>query len=302
MKKSIKILIYTFVIVFAASIYFFSGWNPILLNLIILNIFVYFLRTILIDIIEGLKINILTKYLSILVVNIIWLIFVFSLLFVLSPTFFVAIISFLVVAISLTFQNVINNIASGIMLLSSGGLEAGDFLDINGVEGIVKEITLNHIKLITYDGSITYIPNKNAFNAPITRYTHKPLAKSKKIDIKKSLKKLSKMISGEKKLTRYVKVLELMNYIDVDELGDTLKPVFDKYEETFGKRPFFYVNNSVSGLKVRLSITLQILTDNPELILRHTNQFLKDIIYEIYKDDVCFGWNNKKPLTEGGEK
>ena len=302
MKKSIKILIYAILTLITLGIYFFSGWDPIFLNLIILNVIVYISRTFLIDLFQSIKINILTKYLSILVINIIWLIFVFLFIFVLSPTFFIAIISFLVVAISLTFQNIINNIASGIMLLSSGGFEAGDYLDISGVEGIVKEITLNHIKLVTFDGSITYIPNKNAFNAPITKYTHKPLTKSKKIDIKRSLSKLSKMISGEQKLTRYVKVLELMNYIDADNLEDILNPIFDKYEVIFGKRPFFYVNNTVSGPKVRLSITLQILTNNPQLILRHTNQFLKDIIYEIYSEDVCFGWNNKKLSTEGGEK
>ncbi|MFX1273564.1 MAG: mechanosensitive ion channel family protein, partial [Promethearchaeota archaeon] len=300
--KIIKAILYIILIVIGISIYFLPGLDQILLNLIILNILVYIARTIFIDIIESIIKNILTKYISILIINIIWLVFIFSLIFYLSPTYFIAIISFLVVAISLTFQNIINNIASGIMLLSSGGFEAGDYLEIGGIEGRVQEITLNHIKLISFDGSITYIPNKNAFNASVTKYTHRPLKRDKKIDLKATLKKVSKIITKEEKITRYVKVLELMNNVDVDKLDSILSPIFDKYEEIFGIRPYYYANNSVTGPRVRLSITLQILTKKPELILSHTDLFLRDIVYEIYKDEIFFGWNNNSSNRKEGNK
>ena len=234
-----------------------------------------------------------------IIINIAWLVFVFLLLFYISPTFFVAIISFLVVAISLTFRDIINNVAAGLLLLSSEGFEAGDLIETNGVQGIVKEITLNHIKLVDFDGSITFIPNRNAFNASITRFTHKPLSKVKKIDVAGAIKKVGTLITGEKKLTRYIKIVELLIGVNMEELDDLLKPVFDKYESLLGIRPFFYANNTTSGVNPRLSITLQILSPNPEFILRYTDPFLKDVLYSIYPDLLNYGLNGNENHAGG---
>jgi small-conductance mechanosensitive channel len=240
-----------------------------------------------------------------IIINIIWLIFPFWLVFIISPIYFVAIVSFLVVAISLTFQNIINNIASGIMLLSSEGFEVGDLIETNNIEGIVKEITLNSLKLEDFDGSITYIPNKNAFNSSVVRFTHKPIKKSKKIEISDVVKKFGKLIIGEKKITRYIKVVELLGTIDPENLEKLLVPIFDKYELIFGTRPFFYANTTVSGIPNRLSITIQIITEDPRLILTYTDPLLKDILFKIYEADINYGvsisnTNNSEKKLEGG--
>jgi len=250
----------------------------------------YVLRSVLIDVFQSLVKNILIRYIIILFINIVWLLFPFWLIFIISPIYFVAIISFLVVAISLTFQNVINNIASGVMLLSSGGFEVGDLVETNGIIGIVKEITLNNLKLEDFDGSITYIPNRIAFNSSVVRYTHKPLKKDKKIELSDVVKSLGKIITGEKKLTRYIKVVEILGSADSEHLEELLKPVFDKYEPIFGIKPYFYANNTVSALTIRLSITIQILTEDPKLILTYVDPFMKEILFTIYKKDINYGW------------
>jgi len=261
----------------------------------------YVLRSILIDVSHGLVKNLLIRYMLTLFINIVWLIFPFWLIFIISPIYFVAIISFLVVAISLTFQNVINNIASGVMLLSSGGFEVGDLVATNGIVGIVKEITLNNLKLVDFDGSITYIPNRIAFNSSVVRYTHKPIKKEKKIDLSDVVKSFGRIITGEKKLTRYIKVVELLGSIDSEQLEELLKPVFDKYEPIFGIRPYFYANNTVSAIVIRLSITIQILTENAELILTYVDPLMKEILFKIYENDINYGWKpdekNNNELT-----
>ncbi|MFX1389932.1 MAG: mechanosensitive ion channel domain-containing protein [Promethearchaeota archaeon] len=231
-----------------------------------------------------------------IVVNIVWLIFPFWLLFVISPIYFVAIISFLVVAISLTFQNIINNIASGVMLLSSEGFEAGDLIETNEVVGIVKEITLNNLKIEDFDGSITYIPNKIAFNSTVVRYTHQPIKKEKKIEITELVKKFGKIITGEQKVTRYIKVVELLATVDAKKLDELLTPIFEKYKAIFGIKPYFYANNTVSGIINRLSITIQIITADPKLILTYTDPLLKEILFKIYEKDINFGWNEKEKV------
>lgn len=113
----------------------------VLLNVLLLNLLVYVLRSKLIDVSQSLVKNLLGRYILMIIINVVWLVFPFWLIFIISPIYFVAIISFLVLVVSLIFQNIINNIASGVMLLSSEGFEVGDLVRTNGVEGILIEIT-----------------------------------------------------------------------------------------------------------------------------------------------------------------
>jgi small-conductance mechanosensitive channel len=131
MKKVYKILLWILLASAGIYLYFFSGFNQLLFNLILLNIIVYIVRGILADIAENVIQNLLPRYVFMIILNIVWLGFIFWLVFVISPTLFVAIISFLVIAVSLTFQNIINNIASGLLLLSAEGFEGGDLIETN---------------------------------------------------------------------------------------------------------------------------------------------------------------------------
>ena len=287
MKRIYRIIIWFSIIGIFLLVYYYFGFEILLLNILLLNMVAYVLRSILLDVFQTLIKNLLFRYMLMIIINIIWLIFPFWLIFIISPIYFVAIISFLVVAISLTFQNIINNIASGVMLLSSEGFEAGDLVETSGTEGIVKEITLNSLKLVDYDGSITYIHNRIAFNSSVVRYTHKPIRKEKKIEISNVVKSLGKIITGEKKLTRYIKVVELLGSTDPELLEELLKPIFDKYEPIFGVRPYYYANNTIVN---RLGITIHIITEDPKLILTYINPLLKEILFKIYDKEINYGW------------
>ncbi len=293
MKRIFKVFIWLMIVAVFVVLFFYFGFEEYLLNLILLNLIAYVLRSILLDLSQSLIKHLFSRYIFIIVINIIWLVFPFWLLYELSNIFFVAIISFLVVAISLTFQNIINNIASGIMLLSSEGFEAGDLIETNEVEGIVKEITLNSLKLEDFDGSITYVPNKNAFNSSVVRYTHKPIKREKKFEISEVVKKVGKIITGEKKITRYIKAVELMGTVDSEKLDELLDPIFEKYKLIFGTKPYFYANTTVSGIVNRLSITIQIITEDPKLILTYTDPLLKEILFKINEKEINYGWDNE---------
>ncbi len=290
MKRIYRILIWISFIGMFVLIYFYSGFEQLLLNLILLNLVAYVLRSILIDIFQSLIKKLLVRYVLLLIINIIWLIFPFWLIASYNPDYFVAIISFLVVAISLTFQNTINNVISGILLLFSGGFEVGDLIQINNIDGIIKEITLNHIKLVDFDGSITYIPNRVAFNSSVTRFTHIELTKFDKINFGSMIKKMKKTFTGKEKLTRYTKVVELLGTVNGERIDEILEPILKKYEPHFGIKPYFYVNNTVAD---RLSITFQILSRVPNLILEYLDSFLKDVLFQIYHNEIYFDWNQK---------
>ena len=298
MKKVYKILIWIIFLSSIVVIYAFYGFEELLLNVVILNLVAYVLRSIILDILQSLIKTLLVRYIIMIIINVVWLFFPFLLIFIISPIYFVAIISFLVVAISLTFQNIINNIASGVMLLSSEGFEAGDLVRINNVEGIVKEITLTNLKLLDFDGSITYIPNKTAFNSSVVRYTHTPIKKENKIEISEVVKKIKKILIHDKKITRYIKVVELLGSVDSENLEKLLNPIFEKYESIFGIKPYFYANYTVSGIINRLSITIQIISEDPNLILTYTDPLIKEILFKIYEKELNYGSNNNQ-ITEG---
>jgi small-conductance mechanosensitive channel len=79
--------------------------------------------------------------------NVIWGIFLFWFLFEFDDTLFFAIVPFLVVALSLNFKKIINNMVSGALLLSSDQFDIGDLIETNEIQGIVTEINLNYTKI-----------------------------------------------------------------------------------------------------------------------------------------------------------
>ena len=273
--------------------YYYSGLDQFLINLIIINIFVYLLRTILVGLSNIIVKSRIFRYTFALIVNIIWLAFIFSLLLFISPTFTIAIISFLLVAISLTFSDIINNIASGIILISKEDIEIGDLVEINNIQGVVQEINLNYTVIKEFDGVLTYIPNKNVFNATIKKFTHRrakelELFKDKK-DIKKNIKEFSKLITKGQKRTIYTKSVEILSSVNPENLDNILNPIFDKYKPLFGVRPDYIVDQTIAD---RLKIILLIMAKTPTLVLEYIDAFLRDILYKLYPDEIFVGWES----------
>ena len=295
MKKFLKILleliIFIIIIGIGYWVYFYSGLEQLLINLILINIFVYFLRTILVGLSNVIVKSRIVRYTFALVVNITWLGFIFSLLFFISPIFTIAIISFLLVAISLTFSDIINNIASGIILISREDIEIGDLVEINNVQGIVDEINLNYTVIKEFDGVLTYIPNKNVFNASVVKFTHrrsKELFKVKK-DIKKNIKDFGSLIKKGEKTTLYTKSIEILSTVNPENLDNILTPVFDKYEPLLGVRPDYLVDTTTAD---RLKIILLIMAKYPNLVLEYIDVFLRDILYKLYPNEIFMGWGS----------
>ena len=83
----------------------------------------------------------------------------------------VALASVLTLAISLSVQNLLTNLVSGFTLLYTKPFVSGDFVEIAGQSGTVKEIGLTYTKLATADNKTAYIPNGSVTAAEIVNYT-----------------------------------------------------------------------------------------------------------------------------------
>jgi hypothetical protein len=206
----------------------------------------------------------------------------------------------------LTLSDIINNIASGIILVSKEEIEIGDLVEINNIQGIIDEINLIYTVIKELDGVLTYIPNKNVFNASIIKFTNRrrneiELFKDKK-NIKKNLKEFGNLITKGEKITLYTKSVEILSSVNPENLDNLLSSVFDKYNSLFGVRPDYLVDTTTFD---RLKIILLIMAESPNLVLEYIDMFLRDILYKLYPNEIFMGWGSVKQsntnLNQGGD-
>jgi small conductance mechanosensitive channel len=86
-------------------------------------------------------------------------------------TSLVALLSVASLGVTLAAEDILSNVAGGLVILSSRPFAIGDFIEASGVSGTVEEITLNHTKLITADGLLVMVPNKTLSSSQMTNYT-----------------------------------------------------------------------------------------------------------------------------------
>lgn len=86
-----------------------------------------------------------------------------------------AILGMLGLAVSLSVQGALANLANGIMLLITKPFHAGDYIAAAGIEGTVKEITMLCTKIITVDNKDIFVPNSEIASGKITNFSSEPL-------------------------------------------------------------------------------------------------------------------------------
>ena len=82
----------------------------------------------------------------------------------------VALISAAGLAVSLALQDSLSNLANGIIIISTKPFHEGDYVQINGVEGTVKNIRMLTTALVTPDNKLIVLPNSNLVTNEIVNY------------------------------------------------------------------------------------------------------------------------------------
>ncbi len=86
-------------------------------------------------------------------------------------TSFVAILGALTLAIGLSLQGALGNIASGVMIMIFRPYKLGDYVEAAGVAGTVKDINLFQTVLATPDNVQIMVPNSQAIDGVIKNYS-----------------------------------------------------------------------------------------------------------------------------------
>lgn len=81
-------------------------------------------------------------------------------------------VSAVAAAIALALQGSLSNIAGGIFILMTRPFKTGDFIDISGSVGTVKDIQLIHTVITTVDNKEIIMPNSVVVNSTVVNYSN----------------------------------------------------------------------------------------------------------------------------------
>ena len=90
-------------------------------------------------------------------------------------TSLVALISIAGLALSLSVQNILSNLFSGLTLLITKPFKAGDYVEVAGKAGVIKTVGLFYTQMNTLDNILVSIPNGDITGSTINNYSSEPL-------------------------------------------------------------------------------------------------------------------------------
>ena len=82
-----------------------------------------------------------------------------------------ALASVATLAVSLALQDLLSNLVGGFTLVYTHPFSSGDYVEIAGQAGTVKEIGMTYTKLVTPDNKLAQIPNASVVSSQIVNYS-----------------------------------------------------------------------------------------------------------------------------------
>lgn len=151
----------------------------------------------------------------------------------------VALMSVASLALSLSVQGLFTNVFSGITILMTKPFVVGDYVEVAGVAGTVKDISLMRTTLTTPDNKIELIPNGDIAAQNIINYSTAPL---RRVDLKVS--------ASYDATTEQVKAA-VMDVINADS----------RIKQDEGHEPFVRISNYNSN---DIEYTIRVWVDNAD--------------------------------------
>lgn len=140
-----------------------------------------------------------------------------------NTTSFAALLASAGVAIGMALSGNLQNFAGGIVILVLRPYKAGDYIEVQNVQGTVQEIQIFHTVITTPDNKMIFIPNGTMSSSVITNYTRTGTRRIEWLigihygtDPEQARQAISEVLTAE---TRILK--DPAPYIAVTALGDS---------------------------------------------------------------------------------
>ncbi len=76
------------------------------------------------------------------------------------------------VGIGLGLQGIMQNIFSGFSLIFGQNIREGDVVNVAGIDGIIKKVSLRATQVQTFDNAVVFVPNSEFLATSFTNWTH----------------------------------------------------------------------------------------------------------------------------------
>ncbi len=89
-----------------------------------------------------------------------------------QTTSFAALLASAGVAVGMALSGNLSNFAGGLIILLFRPYKVGDYIEAQGVGGVVKEVQMFHTLLCTFDNKLIYVPNGSLSSGVVTNFSH----------------------------------------------------------------------------------------------------------------------------------
>ena len=160
-------------------------------------------------------------------------------------------------AVGFASTRTIGNLIAGLYLLVTRPFRVGDYVKIDGTEGIVKEISVNYAKILTPQNTVISISTQKILDKQITNYRFK----------------------GEEESKLYCFELELNfdHSLSTSKLEEVFEKIIKQYEGKLPRKPEYKMTKLTRNDK---NYSFYIYVKNPAEIFTLKPQLLKDITTE----------------------
>ena len=87
------------------------------------------------------------------------------------------------VGIGFGMQTIVNNFLSGLILIFSRTLQAGDVVEVGGITGKVRKISVRATMVETYDNALIYVPNSEFMSNRLINWTRFSRSVRRKVEV-----------------------------------------------------------------------------------------------------------------------
>lgn len=169
------------------------------------------------------------------------------------------------IAIGLALKDSLSNIAGGVIVLMGKTFRVGDYVSINGTEGVVREISIFSTNMVTVDNKSIYIPNGIVANATIVNFTKEKTRRvdhtmsiSYDNDVKKAISVIKSVLDNNAKILvspePFVRIcaysassvdITVRAWVNSDDYWDIYFDLLEEIKEAFDKNGIVIPYNQI---------------------------------------------------------